>query len=147
MLADGIAPEFLFVGCFTPLLLLLAVSLLEAIVAGPIMRLPWRRTFSVWLAANTASALTGLVVLWAFGGQVLFWSFVLEPPSPGQTLISTAPRLLAYFVESMLVEAGVWQLAQRRQSTLQSHRWPLALLAANVASYALLIPFLVMSLR
>jgi hypothetical protein len=146
MLADGIEIEFAAIGCFAPLLLLLAIAGVESLVSWPITGLRPRQTFRVWLAANALSALAGLIVLWCSGGNFVFWEAAMQRHDLADAIHQTLARGLAYLGESVAVEALVWVVAIRRSPGLRPRHLVWAVVAANVITYAILIPLLATAL-
>ena len=146
MLADGIEIEFLAIGCVTPLLLLLAIAGVEALVSWPIAGLRPRQTYRIWLAANAVFALAGLIVLWSFGGNFVFWEAAMQRHDLADAFQRTFIRGIAYFGESVVVEAAVWAIAMRRSTGPHPRHLLPAILAANAVTYAILVPLLATAL-
>jgi len=146
MLANGIGIEFLAIGCFTPLLLLLAITGVESLISWPITGLRPKQTFRVWLAANALSAMAGLIVLWFFGGNFVFWEAAMERHDLADAIQRTLTRGLSYFGESVVVETLVWMIAVRRSPGLRPRHLLIGILAANTLTYVILIPLLATAL-
>ncbi len=140
MLADGVSVEFVYAVYFVPMaLLLFMVPLVEAVIAWPITGLRLTQSYWIWFVANIASAAGGCLVLWAFGGRPGYLESLLDAGQLGHALSRGGSRLACYFGESIMVEALVWWLVLRQRPSLRPRHWFLSLLAANGASYSLLI--------
>ena len=148
MLADGIGIEVLVLGAGFLLAILAGIAIIEALVTSLVMRLPAGQTWRTWLAANAFSALGGTIVLQAFGGEFLaseLWMLTqLSEHGWSSALLSrlswAAPRLAAYFVETLVVEILVWRGAIRLKRVPDPRCLMTAVFLGNATSYAIVIP-------
>jgi hypothetical protein len=146
MLANGVPIELFPIGCFVPFLVLLLIVMVESLVSMPILSVPWKTAFRIWLAANALSALGGVIVLLGFGGAFVFWEPLLVRHNLIDDLQRTLPRLIAYYLETVAIEWVVWNAASRRAQFPHPGRIPVTVIVANSISYLLLLPLLAVGL-
>lgn len=140
--ADGINMGFVVVaGTVVLVPLMLFEILVESAVLGPGLRVPWRQTWSVLLAANLLSLAAGLPV--KLFNTWMYAECLPRQMAPHFRLYPWAVALgtAGYFVVTLLVEYPVvarW--CRRLELPVRRRRVALAVLGANVATYAILAP-------
>ena len=80
------------------------------------------------------------------GGNFIFWEAAMQRHELADAIQRTLVRGIAYFGESVAVEALVWAVAIRRSPGLQPRHLVLAIVAANAVTYVILIPLLATAL-
>ena len=114
------------------------IGLAEGVLIALVFRSKFRRAIPIMILANYASAWLAYMLLWSFGEQPISRLLGNEPLYAFPTVVKWV--VLAAFVETVLVEWPfcLWAI---KPGTHRLARSAGACLVAQVASYAVLIPF------